>query len=310
MVRRRLHSAFPALATALASGCVTQLLPDGGAPGAADLSVPACITRTLVKVPLQSAEIYKPTGVEEPFQGRAVRIRIGYQRAPCDLPGPLDVNELGGDGSDTVTITAHVWRASPACAGAPVVEEGVLTLDDPAEILYTITDAVGGGNALLFKLPGPADFSGCARPPIMGFGPCTNDCECAKPWRCIADSAASGACQIPCNEDLDCTGSPTPLCPRALNRYECATSAASCSCSVTRAAEGPCPAGQSCADDGICACRVTARGISIDRQCSCDSDCSEGTICFGGGCRMPCDSARDCPAGFPMCNSGLCTSMN
>ncbi len=51
----------------------------------------------------------------------------------------------------------------------------------------------------------------------------------------------------------------------------------------------------------------TSDGDKDDVACRNDADCPEGSTCFSGVCRVPCESDRDCPAVLPLCGSdGYC----
>jgi hypothetical protein len=293
---------------ALLAGCGrSQLLAGDALPADAALPPSACFTRALVPVPLSAAELFAPGGAQ-PFAGRAVRVQVRWNRAACDLPGPLDVDERGGDGSDQLKVTAHIWRASPPCPTTEsVTDSRVITLGDSSEILYTVFDTVADRNALEFKLPGPPDFSRCNMVQVPLGGTCANECECqggTDGARCIPVTASAGACAIPCNEDVECPSS-APLCGGLGNPPGdaiCAGAGEDCFCDPHRA----CPFGQGCS--GLCGCRVTVDGAAVGRPCACQSDCPTGHLCTTGRCELPCMTVRDCPPGWDVCMGGLCAS--
>jgi hypothetical protein len=286
-------------------GCRSQLLePDGGAAAATvDLATVvnnACTTYKLVSVPLSGAAVYAPGGAQ-PFAGRAVRVVVTYRRLSGDLPGPLDAMEIGGDGSDILTLTAHVWRPSPTFTTAETEERRLVTFADDGEILYRVVDSLGGNDVLDFKLPGPADFTGCAAGPRPLGSKCTHDCECMGAGvRCVPIDPSVGLCEAPCNEDVECD-SPTVRCSSEAAGRTCVAAGEDCFCPP----DDVCGPGQSCL---ACACAVSINGGSVGRACGCGSDCPTAYLCTGGRCELRCATPRDCPAGYDICGGGLCSS--
>ena len=309
-----------ALLLLLSSSCASRLLepiPDLGQPSSPtdDLAMQqsddasqqddaalqqdagVCANHTYSVVPIGNIEL-----VDGHLQTHmAYRLNVTFLGAPCDVPGPIDVNLQPGNATDFLGLTAHLWRSSstdPACAQTKAKAfTRAVTLDANAPLsnprLSVRDQSVGNGLAIDFPVT-PSDVSTCVCAAVAGS--CRQDCDCAcgGNGRCIPVGLGSeGVCLEPCAEDVDCGGSLFA----GLACGDIGMLVSVCESTIDCHQRGSCPFGQTCAGTGGSAPQCTPpSGDSLGRACSCDSDCAFGAVCASfGHCVIPCATSNDCP---------------
>jgi hypothetical protein len=279
----------------LCGGCPTRH-PEGSFHDAAphDDAPGDCIAHTLEVAPLASLDLVDGPG-PYPF-GVSARVRAGVSiRAGCDVLGQIDVDVQLGNATDSVTLTAHVWRATVCPASETTITTRIIPLPSD-NVMVTVHDAnstLSTGWSIVIPAGGPPTM---CQPRMIG-SPCSSDCDCTifdERARCILFAAGNTTeCVRSCSEDVDCDAS-EPHCDSM--SWSC-DKAATC---------GECPFGQTCGENVAC---VPIGQIPGGGACSCDADCDAARLCDETQhmCQLPCGSNDDCPVSSG-CVSSVCVT--
>lgn len=288
------------------SGCRTppfepvHFMADSGAPASVDAAARCVGLHDRIDVPLTRLELIDYS----PFEGAAVRARIGFPWRPdCDVLGGVDAQPQFDGGADLVII-AHLWRSTDgACSGTAEATE-IIVLSDAVPIAgaFKVADGAPGGTLSLgLKVAGAPPGGDCAAVPLDGR--CVRDCQCSAALataRCLPIKLGAerlmGVCAIPCDEDAACPDGPTPVCGKVsvAPSYSCV--AGSCQ------GDGDCRFGQRCQSVGASrACRPPSQLPQLPTSCRCSAECGLGAVCTivgedALGCVLPCAIDGDCPA--------------
>ncbi len=152
------------------------------------------------------------------------------------------------------------------------------------------------------------------RTPTRNPGACRTNADCSGGALCVDGACSRPVCtsvssSCPCSTNEQCTSGQTcigGLCtaPADTCRFnsQCGTGRVCVNqqCRAACSATTPCPAGQRCGADGVCA-------NAPSNECVHDADCGTGRRCVNASCLTRCSTNTECGAGR-FCNDGVCVA--